>query len=135
MKSFTKFVEIFENYSSDEANPKAMKAHRRNISMGIGGTRTLLPTRFQNLAVDRILISKIISLFYHLLTLQSEEFNSQIIESNILKCIVELCEMYDDHTLIQNKIRMVFEVILKMEDINIKTKLLNESRCIFVFAK
>lgn len=90
LKFYEDFNKIFEFYSSDEANPKTLKSHRRQISMGIGGTRTLLPTKFKNEPIDRILIAKLISLLSLLITLNAEDFLKQIYDTNILKYIVTL---------------------------------------------
>jgi len=79
-----------------------------------------MPVKYKDTAIDRIFIAKLISLFYLFLELQSDEFVNLVIGSDILKYVVELWEIYDDHSLIQSTIRNTFEIILEMEDINIK---------------
>ena len=90
VKRFDEFLALFEKFSLSEASPKALKAHRRNISLGISGTRTLISTKYKNSALDRIIVAKLLSLFNLLLELSSEDFITKILDSQILKYIIDL---------------------------------------------
>ena len=137
MKYWDRIFDFLEKSSVEhvESKPKKVKSHRRSVSLGINGIRSLLPQRYLEEPIERTIIARMLSLFDYLLFFQSTEFLKLVKESDILKFIVDLCELYDDHSLIQSEIRMIFTTILKMEDINIKKKLLNDSRLILLFAK
>lgn len=137
MKYSDKLFEYLEKASIEhvETMPKKVKSHRRSISFGTTGNRSLIPQRYTEEPVERAIIAKTLGLFNHLVFFQSIEFLKLVKESEVLKAIVELCELYDDHSLIQAEIRNIFTTILRLEDINIKKKLLNDSRLVLLFAK
>ena len=137
MKYWDKLFDYLEKSSIEhvETKPKKVKSHRRSISLGITGNRSLIPQRYLEEPIERAIIAKTLGLFNYLVFFQSTEFLKLVKESEVLKAIVELCELYDDHSLIQAEIRAIFTTILKLEDISIKKKLLNDSRLILLFAK
>lgn len=137
IKYFEVLYDFFETAAVEtiETKPSVFSSHRRSTSINAAGPRNLIATKYRNEAIERITIGKLLGWFNTLLSLQSSEFLKAVKESDILKHIVELCEIYDDHSLIQGEIRRIFATILNMEDIMIKKKLLNEGRGIFLFAK
>lgn len=135
LKYFKKFWSFLEAATADTQEYKALSSHRRSISLGAGVVKSMIPSKYRNEPVERLFIAKLLNIFNILLTLDSAEFQRWVKESSVLKHIVELWEIYDDHSLIQSNIRKIFISILRTQDIVIKKLLLNEARCIFLFAK
>jgi len=114
---------------------KVFSGHRKSISTGTKGIKKLIPMKYKNNPIERLLISKLLRWLNILLNLNSSEVLDNIRGSEVLKYVVKICEIYDDHSLIQANVRNIFITILKMQDINIKKLLLNDARCVFLFAK
>jgi hypothetical protein len=135
LKYFKNLSSVFELATAETQDSKALSSHRRSTSFGAGSVKPMILTKYRNEAVERLFIAKVLNIFYMLLALDSAEFQRCVKESSIIKNIVELCEIYDDHSLIQANIRKILIFILQTHDIGMKKLLLNEARCIFLFAK
>lgn len=139
IKSLSNHFETFSKYlteaTDERVEGKTFGGHRRSLSVGGSLSKTLIANKYKHAPINRILIAKFLSWFNVLLKLHSSDFLDLIKAGDILKSIVKLCEIYDDHSLIQLEIRTIFITILTTDDIVLKQKLLNESRCIFLFAK
>jgi hypothetical protein len=119
LNHFDMFTKILENATNEKSISESM-GHRRKFSTGAGGTRTLIPTKYKKEAIERVCISRLLSWFNTLLILESSEFNRAVKETEVLRHLVDLCELYDDHTLIQSECRKIFTTILNQDDMTMK---------------
>ena len=133
-KYFQNFKDFLENVVNEKIN-SSVHGHRKTLSFNINGVKNMIPAKYKNEPIIRLLLARLLSWFSLFLSFKSSDFENLVSESNILKDIILICEIYDDHTLIQAEIRTIFSHILGKEDLNLKKRFLNDSRCIFLFAK
>mmetsp|Transcript_6661 Transcript_6661/g.5778 ORF Transcript_6661/g.5778 Transcript_6661/m.5778 type:complete len:221 (+) Transcript_6661:984-1646(+) len=127
LKYFNNFVEFLRIKASERIDARIV-GHRRTLSMGASGGNTFIPVKYKNEPIVRILIARTFSFLNTLMSFQSSEFSSMLKDSSILEHIVELCQIYDDHSLIQAEFRSIFHTILKTEDISIIKKFLKDGK-------
>lgn len=121
MKYVDKLFDFLENSSLDSIETKQkVRNHSRTAFHSSTSSRSLLPQKYTEEPYKRIIIAKTLQLFNLLLFLQSTDFLNSVKESECLKSIVDLCELYGDHSLIQAEIRSIFSTIIQMDDINMK---------------
>jgi hypothetical protein len=113
---FTKILE----HAANEKSSSESTGHRRSFSVGASGIRTLIQYKYKKEPIERVCIAKLLSWFNTLLLLDSSEFNRAVKETEVLKYFVDICELYDDHTLMQLECRKIFTTILNQDDMSMK---------------